>query len=257
MSEHEKLKRLSDFLCDYAACLMSVGMQTSRVEKNTARIAGAYATGTEMSFFHKSVILTLWDADRLHSYTAVRHIQPAALNFETNARLSRLSWMIHDKRMPMERAQALFRHVVARPRYNRWLVLLAVACANASFCRLFRGDAPAMMLVFVATLVGFYLKQSMQQWKWNEFAVFLLCAFVSSAFGSLGYLLGWSRTPDMALGASVLYLVPGVPLINGVTDILDGHTVTGNTRLFNAALLVVCIALGLSFTLFITGVTTL
>lgn len=257
MNTHEDLKRISAFLCDYAACLMGVGMQTARVEKNTARIAGAYGVQVEMSFFQKSIFLTLWDAGRSHSYTAVRHIGHSALNFEINARLSRLSWLIHDDCLPLPLAARMYRYIVTRPRYNRWLVAAGVACANASFCRLFRGDGTAMLLVLVGTWVGFSLKQSMQQWRWNEFAVFLFCAFVSSAFGSLGYLFAWGNTPDIALGTSVLYLVPGVPLINGVTDILDGHVVTGNTRLFNASLLVVCIALGLSFTLFIIGIATL
>jgi len=47
----------------------------------------------------------------------------------------------------------------------------------------------------------------------------------------------------------VLYLIPGVPLINGVIDIVEGHTLTGITRLANALLLIVCLAIGLSFTL--------
>ena len=48
---------------------------------------------------------------------------------------------------------------------------------------------------------------------------------------------------------SVLYLVPGVPLINGVIDIVEGYILTGFARLVQASLLIVCIAIGLSFTL--------
>jgi len=72
--------------------------------------------------------------------------------------------------------------------------------------------------------------------------------------GSTGYLFGWGTTPDMALGTSMLYLVPGVPLINGVMDIIDGHVLAGFSRLVNACMLIICIALGLSFTLLITGI---
>lgn len=38
----------------------------------------------------------------------------------------------------------------------------------------------------------------------------------------------------------------GVPLINGIIDILEGHTVTGTSRLIQATLLVICIATGLA-----------
>ena len=44
-------------------------------------------------------------------------------------------------------------------------------------------------------------------------------------------------------------LVPGVPLINGVIDIVEGHILIGCSRLINALLLIICIAIGLSATL--------
>lgn len=59
----------------------------------------------------------------------------------------------------------------------------------------------------------------------------------------------FDTTSEIALATSVLYLVPGVPLINGVIDIVEGHVLTGFARLTQAALLIVCIAIGLSFTL--------
>lgn len=54
---------------------------------------------------------------------------------------------------------------------------------------------------------------------------------------------------ETALATSVLYLVPGVPLINGVIDIVEGHILIGFSRLINALLLIICIAIGLSATL--------
>ena len=51
-------------------------------------------------------------------------------------------------------------------------------------------------------------------------------------FASLTLIPGW--TPDIAIGTSVLFLIPGVPLINGIIDILEGHTVTGTSRLIQA-----------------------
>ena len=41
--------------------------------------------------------------------------------------------------------------------------------------------------------------------------------------GCTAVLYNIGNTPDIALGTSVLYLVPGVPLINGVIDVIEGH----------------------------------
>ena len=63
----------------------------------------------------------------------------------------------------------------------------------------------------------------------------------------------WGTTPDIAIGASVLYLIPGVPLINGIIDIIEGHVLAGTARLINALLLIVCIAFGMGITLLMMG----
>ena len=257
MENHKELKSVAKFISDFSTCMMAVGAQTSRIERNALRIAKAYHLKAEMLFFQKTMVMTLWDSRNEHSYSMVSRIKPMPLNFEINARLSHLSWRIHDEHIPLNRASKLCQRILDRPRVNPWIVLWLVSFANASFCRLFHGDFISMAIVFVATFIGFFFKQQMQKWHWNEFAVFILSAMFASAFGSLGYLCNWGTTPDMALGTSVLYLIPGVPLINGVMDIIDGHIVTGCCRLFKAALLVSCIAIGLSAILFITGLVTI
>ncbi|MFR6381589.1 MAG: threonine/serine exporter family protein [Odoribacter splanchnicus] len=45
----------------------------------------------------------------------------------------------------------------------------------------------------------------------------------------------------------------GVPLINSILDILEGHVLVGLSRTINATILIICIALGLSMTLLILG----
>ena len=127
------------------------------------------------------------------------------------------------------------------------LVLVLAGLANASFCALFGGDWCSRGIVFVATVAGFFLKQRMTAAHVNHYIVFALSAFVASLCASVS--LFFDTTAEIALSTSVLFLVPGVPLINGVIDILEGHMLNGFARLANAALLIVCIAVGLSFTL--------
>ena len=130
---------------------------------------------------------------------------------------------------------------------NALLLLLLVGLANASFCRLFKGDWLSMFIVFLATVAGFFVRTQLQKRKVNHYIIFIVSAFVASIFSSAA--LFFHTTSDIALATSVLYLIPGVPLINGIIDIVEGHTLTGISRLVNALLLIACLAIGLSFTL--------
>ena len=54
----------------------------------------------------------------------------------------------------------------------------------------------------------------------NHFLVFILSAFLASLCASSA--LGFDCTAEVAIATSPLFLVPGVPLINGVIDIVEG-----------------------------------
>ena len=257
MDIHQELKELSKFLSEYSTSLMAVGVQTSRIVRNTSRIAESFGFFCDMTIFQKTIIMTLRDADNSHSYSTVNKIKPMGLNFAINSALSTLSWEAYDEHLSLSELQRRYHEIVSKPRESKWLVLILVAFANASFCRLFQGDFISMGIVFLATLAGFFVRTELMGRHWNHLAIFIISSFIASMIGSTGYLMHWGDTPDMALGTSVLYLIPGVPLINAIMDIIDGHVLAGTSRFINACLLIICIAIGLSMTLLITGISTL
>ena len=56
-----------------------------------------------------------------------------------------------------------------------------------------------------------------------------------------------------ALAACVLWLIPGVPLINGFIDMLTGYMVSGMAKLAYALMLVFMISIGFYLSLFVFG----
>ena len=245
---HERLKDTAIFLAEYASTLMAVGAQTSRIQLNTVRMARSFGYHTNLLIFPKTLSITLLDAEHNRSYTYIKKTPGMALNFKANMRLSALSWKAFDHKLPLKELWRMFKIIVKEKRENPWLVLLLAAFANACFCRLFDGNLTSMAIVWVATLVGFFIRQQLSRRGVNHLAVFVICAFASTLIGATDYLYFHGGTEDISLGTSMLYLVPGVPLINGVMDIVDGHALDGIARLTNACLLIICIALGLSAT---------
>ena len=251
---HKQLKEATLFLAEYASTLMAVGAQTSRIQLNTVRMARSMGYHISLLIFPKTLTITLQDDGLNHSYTYIKKTPALPLNFKVNMKLSQLSWEAFDERLPLKEQWARLKAIVAERRESPWLVLLLASLANASFCRLFDGNATSIGIVFVATLVGFLLRQQLTKRGMNHLAVFTLCAFVSTMVGVTDYLFFHGGTEDISLGTSMLYLVPGVPLINGVMDIVDNHVLDGISRLTGALLLIICIAIGLSGTVIIFGI---
>ena len=224
MKTRQELTEILDFIADYATYLLASGVHTSRVIRNSQRIGQSQGVDIQLSSFQKSTILTVRDNATGEAVTRVVKIPALPISFERNSDLSALSWDALDDRLPLDEI---------RRRYG--------------FCRLFGGDWTAAGIVFTATLVGFAARQRMQAHGVNHFLIFIISAFMASLCASAA--LRFDCTAETALATSVLYLVPGVPLINGVIDIVEGHILIGFSRLINALLLIICIAIGLSATL--------
>ena len=156
-----------------------------------------------------------------------------------------IQWAVADGKTSFAEARREFEEIVRVRPANPWMVWLLASLANMSFCRLFGGDFAAMLIVLCGTLAGYKLKQVMLEDGRDVRFTFFCCAFFSSVIGAAGYVFHWGDTPEIALATSVLYLIPGIPYINSVSDLLDGHYICSFSRFMNAAVLTACLSAGL------------
>ena len=246
-SPKEILSEVGDFISEYSSHLMGCGVHTSRVIRNAKRIGNSFGYAVTLSVFQKNIILTVADLEKHEHYNKVIDIPELPISFEHNSELSTLSWETYDRHLSLSALRRKYLRILRRPAIHPFFVLIMTGLANASFCRLFGGDWLSMGIVLTSTITGMFLKQQMSKEGINPYLVFIVSAFVASLCSSSSLI--FDTTSEIALATSVLYLVPGVPLINGVIDIVEGYILTGCARLIHALLLILCIATGLSFTL--------
>lgn len=234
---------LCRFLVDYSARLLGCGSTCLRLEENIRRIAKAYDHQVEVTIMPRHIHLSIQGEDG-RTVTAISSVK-GGISFNVNTRLSNLSWAIADGKVDFPTACRRLHEIVARDRHNKWLELLLVSLANASFCRLFGGDAAAMAVVGLATMAGYYLKTLMLSYKIDIRVVVIVCSFVSTVLGATDVLFSIGNTPLIAVGSSVLYLVPGIPFLNSFSDLLNRHYICAFSRFVDASVLTCCLSIGL------------
>lgn len=238
-------KELCLFLSRYAVWLLGSGATCIRLEKNVRRMAHAFGKEVELTIMPRHVHMTVYGHNKEEVFTSIDTVLHTAISFDVNTRLSELSWEVADKKVGFWEAKERFEAIIGSRSGSKWVVLLLVTLANASFCRLFGGDWVAMFMVGIATLAGFYLKQLLLGRKVDVRVTVFLCAFLSSVLGATCALFGWGTTPDVAIGTSVLYLVPGIPFLNSFSDMLYCHYICAFSRFVDALLLTGCLSVGL------------
>lgn len=238
-------KEVCLFLIRYAVSLLGCGATCIRLEKNVNRMAAEFGKKVELTIMPRHVHMTVWDPDNDDLFTSISSVKPAPISFSLNTRLSELSWNIADSHIPIDIAEKRFEIIADSDYENPWLTLLLVSMANAAFCGIFGGDIIAMAIVLIATALGFNLKQVLLKRHVDSRVVFFLCAFLSSVIGAADYLFPSGSTPAIALGTSVLYLVPGIPFLNSFNDLLYRHYICSACRFIDAIVLTGCLSLGL------------
>lgn len=245
-NRRETSREIAAFLTDYATKLLECGATTARIEKNVLRMAEAYGCRSEINVFPLHVEIVFYEQQLDDIVVRSKAIRDSNINYNTISELSKLSWNCYDQHLSLDEAKRRFTEVVETTRIPFWVVTVLTALANLSFCRLFDGDLPAMLIVFIATACGFYVKkQLIATWKLDMRAAIIIAGCVSAVMSCSGYVFSLGHTPDVALATSVLYLVPGIPYLNAMSDLINGHYICAMSRLLHACVITVCLAIGL------------
>lgn len=121
------------------------------------------------------------------------------------------------------------------PLYGTFLNALASGVACAGFCFLNRGGLVECSAVAFAAFFGQLLRKQMMRRRMNHFGVWMACAAVASllyvGLVSLGEAtLHVAPTHEAGFVSSVLFLVPGFPLVTSIIDLVRQDFQVGISR---------------------------
>lgn len=253
--QQSNIENAAELFAQISTLLISSGANTQRTTRNVERFANALGYHCEMFFSFSATILTVYKQNDKQNRTIVRRIPHHGVNFNAISDISILSWEAYEKKLPIEEIQKEIDIIAKKPHYNIYLVWLFVALAGGSLAYIFGGKNGSYIefgVSFLATFIGAVGRRILQLRKFNLFICWAWAAFVSVSVVNIFRFIGIEPLSN-ALAACVLWLIPGVPLINGFIDLLTAHIVSGGAKLLYAMVLVFMIAVGFYISLFAFG----
>lgn len=245
MDSSKELDRALNLLLDISSKLMSSGANTNRARLSIERFASVLNYDASSIVSQKAIILTLTDKDSLFNRTKIKTIPPHALNFSTISAISLASWKAIDENWTIDRIEDEVENIKNQKGYHKFLILIAVSFAGAGFCNIFGGDYLNMLVAFISTFVGRYIFVFISKKKYNIYIRVFIASFIASILSALGVVFAIGENPQTALATSILFLVPGVALINSFTDMMDNNVLNGMVRFAHGLMTVLVMTLGL------------
>jgi len=250
----KEASELGDFLLRAGTALIKAGAGSNRVVTNVTRLATAFGYGAEVNPGTRFIAISLFSGQE-NIFTGTRSM-PAlpGVNFGVISAVSQLSWDITEKNIDFQSARRALDSAIQVPEYSRPVILLMVGLAGAGFCFTFGGGTVEMGIAFIATVAGLFLRQELNSKKYNTYLVTYVSAVFASFVIGVFWKAGIASKLDHAFATSILFLIPGVPLINSFIDLMDGYIMNGIDRGINSLMHAFAIAAGLATVLYIFNV---
>jgi len=189
--------------------------------------------------------------------TLASEVSPPGINAWRIGALERLARTRRPDLAPKDLAADLDAIEAVPPIHSIITVAVAIGLASGAFSYLNDGDMLGTSAAIAAGGLGQAARMLMFRRHLNQYAVTTLCAILASGVYCL-IVTGISSQgfrPADAVGfiSSVLFLVPGFPLVASLLDLLQQQTMAGVARLFYGTLILLAAAFGLSLVAAVAG----
>jgi len=222
--------------------LLKNGAETYRTEETIERICRARGFISVNSFVTPTGIFIAEDQHDGISY--LKRIRSRGINLETIADINDMSKRFEQGTLGVREALEELHRIRQSRRYPEPVRLLAGALASGFFALLFSGGLPEFL---TAALIA-----PAVIWSSDRLAVSGNTTFLANAAGGalvallaiLGGLLRPSLRMDAVVVGAIMPLVPGVAMVNGLRDFIEGDLIAGTSRVAEALVIALSIAVG-------------
>lgn len=173
------------------------------------------------------------------------------INLSVTSLVSRLIWRATKRNYSMERFEQELHKINHMPKnYSIRIEAIGAGLTCGGLCYLFGGDLMASIITLFCTLLGFGAKRLCNLYRFNPYASITIATFVSTFMACLIYMLSDGVSSIYPIIASSIFLIPGIPLINAIDDMLSGYLISGITRTVDTVFSIGSIAFGIVLALF-------
>ncbi|WP_096087703.1 threonine/serine ThrE exporter family protein [Agaribacterium haliotis] len=252
--QEEQQREISRLVVKTGQMLLQHGAESSMVNSLSCRLGRAMGLhSVEISLSASSmVVTTLVDG---FCVTTARRCPDRGINMHVVSEIQQLVIAAEQQRLSAGQVKQRLESIEPY-KHNRWLVIVMIGLSCASFCRLAGGDWLLFAWTFVASAAGMFVRQEIAHRHFNPLLNFGLTAFVTSLIAAQAELFQFGNNPTLAMASSVLMLVPGFPLINAISDMVNGYVNMGIARWIFATLLGLATSIGIITATTFTGVWT-
>lgn len=151
---------------------------------------------------------------------------------------------VKNGKVPIENVDSELKKIIDLPLiHKRWVYILLDGLAASFYLKFHHGSWESILIVLFSAMIGESVRYKLQGMAVPGNRIMFICGLISAGITSIFLKLGFGDLGITTLIASLIYLVPGLRMINGFIDMSNlKYTYIGTQRIFNAIYLLLILA---------------
>lgn len=248
-------RRLAYSVLEVATLLLESGAHCERISRNVTRIADTYGFKVEMLLTFTAISVTVIDVDdEANTVTINRRVKHHGAHFGILTDTSVLTWEFLEQKRNLSGLENQLHELRVLAKYPVWRVRFFIGIACGCLCLLAGGDWINGLFAFVASSIGLTVRQEMVSRHFNLMIAIVFSSFITTTISGIDTVLNWGQFPEIGVATAVLFLIPGVPLINCIIDLIEGYIPVAIARGAFGGFILLCIAVGMFLSMNLIGI---
>jgi uncharacterized membrane protein YjjP (DUF1212 family) len=243
MVEERRAQTVLNLLTEIGEMMITSGAHTARIIRNLERIAKGLGYHCELVLTYTGIVISIYKQNKFKAHTLAKTVKAKGINFEIISEISILSWDVIENKIPIEEINSTLKQIKSKKVYSNLQLYALAPFASVALCLLFDGDWLQSLIVYIATLCGYYARRTLILKEHNHLFTFFIAATISTL---IIHLIGifFNIQIEQALIVSILYLIPGAVMINSFIDYLEGYFESGTARFIYSLMAILMISFG-------------
>jgi len=247
--------RFAELILDVSTMLLESGAHCERVCRNVQRIAKTSPFNVEMLLSFTAISVSVTEREHPeNTVTMNKGVKHYGAHFGVLTETSVLTWRCLKDNISLDDLEKSLKNIKILPKYSVWKVRVFIGLACGCLCMLAGGNYLDALFAFGASSVGLMVRQEMVKKHFNLMIAIVCSAFVTTTISGLNILFDIGFSPETSVATAVLFLIPGVPLINCIIDLLEGYIPVGIARGAFGGFILLCIAVGMFLSMSLIGI---
>lgn len=246
LSRMADLREILELALRAGQLLLENGAETWRVEETVNRLG--IALGAEwMDIYPTPTGIIISTVAGGEHRTRIRRVTNLGVDLSRVGEVLQLArWAVAGQAQRSDVRAGLERIATAPRGYATWLTVLVVAIASACFGALSGAGVREFGLGALAAAVTLLVRNALNRFFGRPV---LLTVAISALVGVSAAVVGTRvlacQQPELVIISSIILLLPGVPMINSIGDLINANYVSGLARAAQTALYLAAIATGM------------